>query len=505
MKARDAGTPYFAGLLLIVLGVWFASLAAAPLFDLDEGAFSEATREMLASGDFLATTLNGVPRYDKPILVYWLQAASASLFGLNAFALRLPSALMGLLWAAACFYFARRLYGATAGWLAALLLLTSVGPFLIGHAATADALLNALIAISLFALWLWLEEDQPRWRLIAWAAMGLGFLTKGPVALAIPGLVSLIYCLSMRDLARWWRFWWHPGGIALFILLALPWYAIVTWRDGPGFVQGFFLGHNVGRFQGAMEGHAGSLLYYLPVAVLGLLPYSTLFIALFVRFGQLWQQPRARFLLIWFVVVLILFSFSATKLPHYLLYGQTGLIVLMAVRLADFQSRVWALLPAAAFFAVLASLPALLPHLGLDADQQARWTAALLPGQSLIFAGLALLAVVMMRWHSRPLTQVLPAFGGLTLIALSMVWVPVAGQVLQGPVQQAGLLARDMPQTVVMWGVNMPSFSFYARRVTPRRLPQAGEVAFVPVARLADLPPHVPVYREGAYALIQVR
>ena len=81
-------------------------LGLTPLFDVDEGAFGEATREMLASGDWLSTTLNGAPRFDKPILIYWLQAASAAVFGLGEFALRLPSALAALAWIAAIGRFA---------------------------------------------------------------------------------------------------------------------------------------------------------------------------------------------------------------------------------------------------------------------------------------------------------------------------------------------------------------------------------------------------------------
>ena len=90
-----------AGLLVLCL----AWLGAAPLFDVDEGAFSEATREMLASGDWGHTTLNGEPRFDKPILVYWFQAASVAVFGLHEWSLRLPSALAMWVWCLATAWF----------------------------------------------------------------------------------------------------------------------------------------------------------------------------------------------------------------------------------------------------------------------------------------------------------------------------------------------------------------------------------------------------------------
>src|SRR5919206_4159035 len=102
-----------------VLASFFWMLGHAPLFDVDEGAFSEATLEMFQRGDFLSTYLNGEPRYDKPILIYWLQAASISLFGASEFAFRLPSALCATVWAYFTYLFARRRYGARTALLAA--------------------------------------------------------------------------------------------------------------------------------------------------------------------------------------------------------------------------------------------------------------------------------------------------------------------------------------------------------------------------------------------------
>jgi len=124
-----------------------------PLFDVDEGAFGEATREMLASGDWLSTTLNGAPRFDKPILIYWLQAMSVAALGLNEFALRLPSALAALAWIAAIGRFASARLGAETGALAAWIAATCVGVVVIAHAATADALLNALLAAAMLDAW----------------------------------------------------------------------------------------------------------------------------------------------------------------------------------------------------------------------------------------------------------------------------------------------------------------------------------------------------------------
>src|SRR3982750_1656518 len=131
--------------VITVAASFFWMLGAAPLFDVDEGAFSEATMEMFQRGDFLSTYLNGEPRYDKPILVYWLQAAAVALLGPIEWAFRLPSALCATLWAWLTYRFTRRFYGEERALLAAVVLATSLGVFIIGRAATADALLNMLI------------------------------------------------------------------------------------------------------------------------------------------------------------------------------------------------------------------------------------------------------------------------------------------------------------------------------------------------------------------------
>src|ERR671939_1253971 len=93
-----------------VLASFFWMLGAPPLFDVDEGAFSQATLEMFERGDFLSTYLNGEPRYDKPILIYWLQAAAVALIGPSEWAFRLPSAICATLWAWLTYRFTRRYY-----------------------------------------------------------------------------------------------------------------------------------------------------------------------------------------------------------------------------------------------------------------------------------------------------------------------------------------------------------------------------------------------------------
>src|SRR5919108_4602198 len=225
----ERATRWLAALTVVASFYWM--LGAAPLFDVDEGAFSQATLEMFERGDFLSTYLNGEPRYDKPILVYWLQAAAVTLAGPSEWAFRLPSALCATLWAWFTYLFAKRYYGSERAAFAAALLASSFGVFIIGRAATADALLNVLIAASMFAAWQHLSTGRRGWLYATHAAIGLGVLAKGPVALLVPFATTLLYCWLRRDLKTWARAVFDWRGLVVVLASAPPWVAAVLPYD----------------------------------------------------------------------------------------------------------------------------------------------------------------------------------------------------------------------------------------------------------------------------------
>src|SRR5262245_49612417 len=375
-----SSTAFIALTLMAVLASFYFALGRTPLFDVDEGAFSEATLEMFQRGDFLSIYLNGAPRYDKPVLIHWLQAASVLVFGANEFAFRFPSALCATLWALITFLFVRRRFGLNTALLAAGITATSLGVYLIARAATADALLNLLIAGTMFAAWLHLETGRRRWLYTAHATVGLGFLTKGPVAVLVPLAVTFLFCLARRDLRIWARGAFDPRGLVLFGLTALPWYLAILGREGWSFVHGFFLTHNVDRFRGALDGHTGSLGYYVPIVLIGTLPFTAYLVRVAIRVKTAWRDDLEFYLLLWFGFVFVFFSLSGTKLPHYVLYGMTGLFILMAVYGREVRGRLWALLPALLFFLFLLALPQLgdvaAPLLRRDYDYEAVARAA---------------------------------------------------------------------------------------------------------------------------------
>lgn len=497
-------------LLLLAAASLFVGLAGTPLFDLDEGAFTAATLEMFARDDFLMTYLMGEPRTDKPILIYWLQAASVALFGWQEWALRLPSALAALAWMAMAYGFARRLYDANTAVAAAVLTATTLGVALISHAATADALLNACLAGALFAQYFALREENRRFALMVWAMMGLGFLTKGPVALILPLGTVFLYCASRGEWRRFFRYAFDWRGVTLFVLIALPWYLAVTATHGTVFIEGFFLKHNVARYAGgvagAMEGHGGGPLYYLPVLLILALPFTGLLFGMLRDIRGLWRDDFGRYAAILFLLVLALFSFSATKLPHYLLYGCSLLWVVLARRLVSqpVSRGIWlAPLLLAVFWLlfpdlVTSQLARIQPHYQMMLADMGAWFDA---GYRIIWLALLGLVLFALTWRAQH-NALLGVAVLLSLVFTTQV-VGNIGQLLQGPVREAGRIAATLDAPLVMQGLNMPSFSVYAGRVVKRRAPETGDVLFTRTDRLPQVPGHELLYRGKGVVLVR--
>ena len=485
--SRDRGV-WAVALALAALYMW--RLGAAPLFDVDEGAFAEATRELLASGDWGHTTLNGTDRFDKPILVYWLQAVAVVLFGVNEWAVRLPSALCvaGVSWFTG--RFAAKRWGGLAGALAALVMGSSLGLLAIGRASTADGLLNALLVLTTLSLWQFAETGDRKPLRWAYVWCGLGLLAKGPVAVVVPGGALVLWSLfSDRGRTAWRAAWYWPGWL-ITLALAAPWYAYALHRHGMAFVNGFFMRHNVERFTGTLEGHGGSVLYYVVVLPLLLLPWTPLLALVVGRARKLWSDPLSRFLLLWAAFVLGLFSLSGTKLPHYMLYGLAPLALLMARHVPEvgrgWKAALWLVL---AFELALAAVLPMLVHV-LAPHIKDGWVRGLFETAPNGQAMLAMTALVSMvcgvlllgrRWSFAQ------RFGGAVLAA-QLLWVgaviPWVSETLQGPVKAAGLWASGRSESIVQWQLNQPSFAFYRGAPTLSREPGAGELALVRQDRL---------------------
>jgi 4-amino-4-deoxy-L-arabinose transferase-like glycosyltransferase len=493
--------------------LFFVNLDAAPLTDVDEGAFSEATREMLARGDYVTTWLNGELRFDKPILTYWAQAVPVALLGPHAGAFRLPSALAACLWTWLLYRFARR-YRPDDAVMATFMLASALGPLVMARAATADALLNAFLAGSLLAFYRHLAGGARRDLVAAYAWMGLGVLTKGPIALAVPALAIGTYCLSRGEWLRPLRLLRDPLAWLVLLAIALPWYVLEYRAQGEAFVDGFFLKHNVSRFTGTMLGHGGFVWYYAVVLPVLVFPFLAPLAGALARVRPALADDVQRFAWCTFGVMFVFFSLSRTQLPHYLLYGMTPLFLVLAAQRTRFASAWVIVLPAALGLLLAAALPWIAGEAAgrtgnvlarlLLSDFARSMHAMVVPALVACALLLALaLAVARLPRHRR-VDGWIYASAAIPALCMVLVLWPQGIRWFQGPVAAAGAFARGHAN-VVEWNANWPSFSVHRGAVTPSRRPQPGEIVLTRVDRAAELPPHDVVFAQREVLLARIR
>jgi 4-amino-4-deoxy-L-arabinose transferase-like glycosyltransferase len=486
------------GLALALLLVLVMGLGRAPLFDVDEGAFSEATREMLVSGDWGHTTLNGADRFDKPIGVYWLQAISAQLWGLNEWAMRLPSALATWLAAMAVGYFVAPRWGWRAGALAAVVHVTSFGSWAMAHAATADAVLGLCLMLSALDLWRYMANGDlsALRRMALW--VGLGLVIKGPVAVLLPAACLFLGALAERRWSVVWRALADVRAWLILLVVAVPWYAYAVWRHGHAFIEGFILRHNIDRFAAPMEGHTGGWLYFVLVAPLLWMPWSPLLTVWWGRAGTLWRDANIRPALIWAGFVFVFFSVSGTKLPHYGIYAAPGMVVLLVAGLSHLRAWhaglcgvllvLWQAVLVASPVVWMAWPPVGVPSV-LSGPPWPGNAVAFLNSLWPVAAAWAALALAWQVWPSGLKRwgheAVLASMALLHVLVLTWLIWPWWGQALQGPIQSLAWAARAWPGAVAQVGGNWPSFAFYRQDAMVKNPAQA-DMLLMPAGRAAS-------------------
>jgi len=227
------------------------------------------------------------------------------------------------------------------------------------------------------------------------------------------------------------------------------------------------------------------------------------------RWRELLRDDLLLYCVLWFGFVFVFFSVSGTKLPHYMNYGLTGLIVLISVVLPELKSRWLTLLPALLLFVLLLALPSLLAYGAQHSgDAYLREVLAAAPdyfGSSYHGVLLLFIAFTVYLMFTLRFVPVLKLFavGLLTVAAISGLLLPALGEILQRPIQEAALLARKENYTVVTWHMNAPSFSIYAQRATLRCTPRPGDVVLTKSKYLGELPNHKVLYSKNGIALVK--
>jgi 4-amino-4-deoxy-L-arabinose transferase-like glycosyltransferase len=488
-------------LLAAAILPYFIGLGSSSIWDANEAYYVETPREMIESGDYVSPTFNYEPRLNKPVLSYWIVAAFYRLFGISVGVERIPIAIGALILILTAGVLAK---AATAGeesgspgratdaalW-AALGLAVAPRLLMFARRIFIDIYISMFMGLTL--LFFALAERYPARRrlflILMYVAVGLGMLTKGPIAALLPGLVFALYLFVHRELKRVTEMM-LPAGIALVLALVVPYYAALYARHGSGPITAFFVGENVERFTEGVGVEASRPAYfYLPVVFSDSFPWSLLLVgaavlwfgdrrlyaaarlrAAHVRDAAADAQFRIRTLLwLWTITVVGFFSLSEAKQDLYIFPIVPAVAALggtFVARAWDDRGRAWSLLRA-----LTAAIGVLVAVAGIGALYifQASGKVYALDGAATVgvigaAGGLATLALALANRARAALLITLTSAIALNWMFVLVV-LPSFERYKPVPTLSAIIAARATPEDVIAhYNVALPSMVYYLRR-----------------------------------------
>ena len=461
---------------LVILFICFIPFLFLGIFDLDEGAFAATSLQMIKDGQYLIPYIGEELRLEKPILSYWIQALFLTIFGFSEYSLRAPSLIAALIWGYSFATFVKENNNSVTRSDILINFFTLPGIFLISFAATADAFLNLFITLTLINLYKFEEQKKNKFLNLAAAWIALGFLTKGFAIFAICGLAFLFYCFFNRKINSFFSAILNIKAWAIFLIIVSPWLVYLYMQTSSEAVMYMLFGQSFGRFSNAFENHSGSIFYYLVV-----LPFITLpFFPDLIK-GMLASRPRANsfelFLMVWFFVVFIFFSFSSTKLPHYLVYGLSPIAYFVEKNLRKnetlafslsgllFHLFIWGVVLAIPFY--LSYMLEVTQTFELSKDAMENLAASI---SYKLFIGL-FVALLIINFLRRSNGMQVKKMSALALVIMLTFWLlPFAQTAAQQDIKNLGLFAKTQENKVSMYKVNKPSYAFYAQQKSYRGL-----------------------------------
>lgn len=350
-------------LVTVFLFLYIVPLGVRPLLVPDECRYAEISREMVQSGDYVVPHLTGLRYFEKPVLGYWLNAASLKLFGENEFAVRFASAAATGLSALLLLLLVRRFAGGNfAGISAAMIFLTCFEVLGVGVFSVIDSMLGFFITAGMVCFFYAYSTFNMMWRKTAFLVFcgffwGCAFLTKGFIALVIPVVAIMPFLIWEKNWKAILRAPWVP--LIAFVLTVLPW-AILIWQREPDFWHYFFWEEHVKRFVGENAQHKESFFYFFMFFPLAAMPWSFLTPTAWKGFKNNIEKPIVKFAICWFLFPFLFFSFSKGKLLTYILPCFVPFALMLAIGFTnrndpktdtDFKAGA---LVAMAFFMILA-------------------------------------------------------------------------------------------------------------------------------------------------------
>jgi 4-amino-4-deoxy-L-arabinose transferase-like glycosyltransferase len=401
------------GVAVVVIAaiVWFAFLGHRDLFEEDEGRYAEIPREMVASGDWLTPRLDGFKYFEKPAFQYWITAAGYKLFGENNATARLWPAVFGFVCALFIGYLGGRLFNRDAGFYGFIITISSLMFVTLGHFLTLDMTVSAFMMIGIGAFAIAQNNRRDRacvrnWMLIAWAALAGAVLTKGLVGLVLPGAAVVVYGLWQRDYALWKHMHLFKG-MLLLLILTVPWFWAVSDANAE-FARFFFIHEHFERYISTVHKRTGSILYFVPVFILGVSPWLVSSLGAVFRPDLSWRSDPAegfnsiRFFWVYIVLTFVFFSIAESKLPAYILPIMPVVALLAGKRLASKKVAVkgdaWSLLIIAGLCLILGIGITRFAIGNVSVEDLQRYRLWVIPAALSLFAG----AVALFRAELKP-------------------------------------------------------------------------------------------------------
>lgn len=448
-------------LFAIVLFISIFRLSSVTLFDVDEAVFAQATKEMIQTGNWLTPTYNGEPRYDKPILFYWLMALSYKIFGINEFGARFPSSFCGFILCIALYFFLIVVKDEKQAVYAVISFVFSLFYFIYTHAAVTDMVLTLFIGLSLMCFYLSVKKNE-KFIYGFYIFSAFAFLTKGLIGIVFPFAIALVY-IFLKEGFKGLRLVFNLKAIALFLLISMPWYIARLLINGREFFEQFFIKHHFMRYTAVISGHRGPIYYFIPVLIIGMFPW----IAFFIKgLKNLKNDSLALFCMVWFCFIFLFFSFSTTKLPNYILPAVPAVSILISYGMAQLDRKfstipyislaVISVLIAISLVIIKSKISSLLPYFNAGLVNSVALTISL-------FAVVSIYALFKK-------TKSFYFFAGLSFILILIISIkvlPAINEYMQGTLYKYSICAKQnlkKNDILITYKINNPSIVFYSDR-----------------------------------------